>query len=371
MDRRAFLRNGLLGVAAGSLSRDSLFPIVKAADVRITPPNQRPRIIVISDIKAGIGDPDDRQSMAHLFMYANEVKICGIWPDDMSSGVTATRIALNNYEQDYKNSAYNFKRLDYPTPDQIRTKLFTDHNQAISSIKADVSLADPHPIYMLVWGGTHRVPQLLEQLNSQERSKIRLISIGTYLLDNALADGDGHRYNWNAWGEARNNIWNQFPELWWLEMDWSWMGMVFNENLRVANEAIVLNDRLAREAGALGSHIKEVFPRYFRALDTNSLLYMLDPANNLDDPTQGSWAGRYVNPFPERPNYYTGIAGDYAWNYKNPASTWSNAKDVFSARIRTCISQRNAWHQAFIQKVQQLYGHEPISNGPSSNNPQG
>ncbi|MBT9310743.1 PKD domain-containing protein [Leptothoe kymatousa] len=365
MDRRAFLRNSLLGVAAGSLGKNGLISIARAADGQITPLGQRPRVVVISDIKAGSGDPDDRQSMAHLMMYANEVDIRGIWPDDMSSGGTATRIAIDNYEKDYNNSSYNFKKLDYPTPAQVRTKLFTSHNQAISAIKTEAGRADSRPIYMLVWGGTHRVPQSLERLTAQERSKIRLISIGTYLLDNALASGDGRRYNWNAWGEARNNIWKRFPDVWWLEMDWTWMGMVFNENLRVSNEAIVLNDRLARDAGALGAHIKAVFPRYFRALDTNSLLYVLDPANNLNDPTKGSWAGRYVRPFSERPNYYIGIDGGHNWNYGNPASTWSNARSVFNSRIRTTISQRNAWHQAFIQKVQQLYGHEPISDRPT------
>ena len=364
MDRRAFLRNSLIGFTAGSWGIHSSLSPFNTAIAQATPRGQRPRVIVISDIKVGRGDPDDRQSMAHLMMYANELDIRGIWPDDINSGGRGTRIVLDLYEQDYNNRSYKFQDLDYPTPSELRTKLFTSHAQAISAIKTEAGLADPRPIYMLVWGGTHRVHQSLERLTSQEQSKIRLISIGTYLLDNALANGDGRRYNWNAWGDARMRVWNQFPDLWWLEMDWSWLGMVFNQNLRVANEVISLNNMLAQDGGALGAHIKEVFPRYFRALDTNSVLYLLDPSNTLNDPTKGSWAGRYYRPFSERPNYYIGIDGGYAWDYRNPVNTWNNATNVFIARISTCISQRSAWHQAFTQKVQQLYGHDSTNDIP-------
>ncbi|ESA35407.1 secreted protein containing duf1593 [Leptolyngbya sp. Heron Island J] len=367
MDRRAFLRNSLIGFATGSCAQGNFWSVTKAEGQGTTPTNQKPRVIIISDLQVGQGDPDDRQSMAHLMMYANEVDICGIWPDSLDSGVTGTQIVLDRYEEDYKNPAYKFQTLAYPSPSYLRTKLFTSHDQAIAAIKAETSVSDPHPLYMLVWGGTHRVPQCLEKLTSAEQNKIRLISIGTYLLDNALADGDGQKYNWNAWGEARMEIWNRFPDLWWLEMDWSWHGMAFNEDLHIANEAVVLNDLLAQNAGALGAHIKEVLPDYFRALDTNSLLYLLDTSNNFDDPTQGSWAGEYYRPFAERPNYYTGINGGFEWDYAKPANTWRNATDVFMVRISTCILQRHAWHQAFMQKLMRLYGHESLVEVEFSN----
>ena len=361
MDRRAFLTNSLIGFAAGACTKGNLRSITKAEEQNTALPNLKPRVVVISDLQVGQGDPDDRQSMAHLIMHANEVDICGIWPDSLDSGVTGTQIVLDRYEEDYSNPAHRFQDLDYPSPSHLRTQLFTSHDQAIAAIKAETSVSDSRPLYMLVWGGTHRVPQCLEKLTSAEQSKIRLISIGTYLLDNALANGDGQKYNWNAWGEARMEIWNRFPDLWWLEMDWSWHGMAFNKDLRIVNEAIALNDLLAQKAGALGAHIKQVLPDYFRALDTNSLLYLLDTSNNLDDPTQGSWAGAYSRPFTERPNYYTGIDGGFEWDYATPANTWHNATDVFMARINTCISQRHAWHQAFIEKFMQLYGHEPLA----------
>ncbi|MBX2862204.1 MAG: DUF1593 domain-containing protein [Leptolyngbyaceae cyanobacterium MAG.088] len=360
MDRRAFLRNSLIGLAMGSCSpANSLRPISEAEDQTREPLSNKPRILVISDIRVGKGDPDDRQSMAHLMMYANEVDILGIWPDSLDSGLEGTQMVLDRYEQDYNTPDYKFPDLNYPPPSHLRSKLLTSHDQAIAAVKAEASVNDPRPLYMLVWGGTHRVTQSLEKLTPIEQSKIRLISIGTYLRDNALADGDGQKYNWNAWGEARMDIWNRFPDLWWLEMDWSWNGMVFNQDLKIADETKVLNDFLAQKAGALGAHITEVFPKYFRALDTNSLLYLLDSSNDVDDPTRGSWAGRYYSPFSERPNYYTGIDGGHEWDYANPARTWQNARDVFTARINTCISQRNVWHQAFMQKVLELYGQEP------------
>ncbi|MBT9310741.1 nucleoside hydrolase-like domain-containing protein [Leptothoe kymatousa] len=354
----------------GSCNKSNLRSVAQT-DAQTTDPgpsilSDKPRIIVISDIQVGKGDPDDRQSMAHLMMYANEVDIRGIWPDNLDIGLEGTEIVLDHYDEDYNNPAYQFQSLNYPSPEYIRSKVFSDHDQAIAAVRSEAQADDPRPLYMLVWGGTHRVVQSLEKLTPEEQGKIRLISIGTYLRDNAFADGDGQKYNWNAWGESRMDIWNRFPEVWWLEMDWSWNGMAFNQDLSIANAAKELNQLLAENAGALGGHIQEVFPKYFRSLDTNSLLYLLDPANDLDDPTGGSWAGQYHRPFADRPNYYTGIDGGYDWAYDNPASTWQNARDVFVARMQTCIDQRSAWHQSFQQKVVQLYGHDAVESAPET-----
>lgn len=365
MDRRAFLRNSVLGVAAGSLSRNGLLSIARASAQGITPPNQRPRVVVISDIKVGSGDPDDRQSMAHLMMYANELEICGIWADDLNTGVKGSRIVVDLYEKDYNNSNYRFKELGYPLPSEIRSKIFTSDAQAISAIKAEAGRNDPRPIYMLVWGGTKLAPLCLARLTSAERRKIRLITLATHLLDPVMKRGDGRKRGLNAWGNARNDIWNNFPEMWWLEMDWTYWGQLIDADTSYTRETRTLNNLVAQYGGALGSHIKEVFPRYYRAADSNTVLYLIDPNNDLNNPTKGSWAGKYARPFSSRPNYYTGIDGGFAWDYANPTNTWNNGRNVFLARIRTSISQRQAWHQAFIEKIKQLYGHEPIDDRPT------
>ena len=52
----------------------------------------------------------------------------------------------------------------------------------------------------------------------------------------------------------------------------------------------------------------------FRVGDTPTVLYLIDPDNDLDDPSKGSWGGRYTRPFPHsRPNFWTGITGGYGY----------------------------------------------------------
>ena len=90
MERRAFLKTSLIGLAASACGPHSLQ--AETAGQESPPISNKPRIVIISDIRVGKGDPDDRQSMAHLMMYANEVDILGIWPDNLDSGVEGTRI---------------------------------------------------------------------------------------------------------------------------------------------------------------------------------------------------------------------------------------------------------------------------------------
>lgn len=91
--------------------------------------------------------------------------------------------------------------------------------------------------------------------------------------------------------------------------------------------------------------------------DTPSVLYVIDADHDLDDPTEGSWAGRYHKPFPdERPQYWTGIDGAAAWNYAEPRLTWANRSVVFAARKQTLLDRRPAMYVAFLEKVRRLYG---------------
>ena len=56
--------------------------------------------------------------------------------------------------------------------------------------------------------------------------------------------------NWN--GSGRRAIYDRFPNLWWVENDWTYNGM-FPEQ-----EAIEIKHDLARHGGALGKHLSDV-----------------------------------------------------------------------------------------------------------------
>ncbi|MFW6370381.1 MAG: hypothetical protein ACOC10_04160 [Bacteroidota bacterium] len=113
--------------------------------------------------------------------------------------------------------------------------------------------------------------------------------------------------------------------------------------------------------GALGEHMLEVtknqpWARYFRVGDTPSVLYVIDPGHDRDDPTESSWAGKFIKPFPEdRPNYYTDFNGPVAWDYENPCNTWENHVKMRDYAKSTLENERPAMYEALIKKLDSLY----------------
>jgi hypothetical protein len=113
--------------------------------------------------------------------------------------------------------------------------------------------------------------------------------------------------------------------------------------------------------GALGTHIKEVvknepWAQYFRVGDTPSVLYVIDPNHDLDNPAESSWAGKFIQPFPQkRPNYFADFNGPVEWNYSNPCETWSNHVAFRDFAKSTLEDRRSEMYSALLEKLKKLY----------------
>ena len=80
--------------------------------------DDRPRVIVSSDI--GGSDPDDKQSFAHLFVYADRLAIEGLISSPPGAGrLKDIHETIDAYEQDYPS--LKMYSADYPTPDYLRS----------------------------------------------------------------------------------------------------------------------------------------------------------------------------------------------------------------------------------------------------------
>lgn len=323
-------------------------------------PRQLPRVFVFTDINIDAGDPDDRQSLIHLFWYANEVTIEGIVPDRWNAkGYEACELALNAYQKDYKK--LELQRKGYPDPGKIKNVIAADRQDAIKRF-SNAASAKGEPLYVLVWGSMEILRDALFQ-NPALAQNIRVITIGTGLMpDKAIPhipkdwekSSPCVQMNWNAGG--RNEVYNdaRFRKMWWLEINWTYEGMFSGD------EPVQLFKQLSTY-GHLGEHMKEVvrnepWAQYFRVGDTPSLLYVLDPDHNRDDPTQSSWAGRFVKPFPEeRPDYFTDSTGKVTWDYSDPCKTWANHADALDVAKGTLEERRESMYNALIKKLNRMY----------------
>jgi hypothetical protein len=322
-----------------------------------------PRVIILSDINNVGGDPDDKQSMAHLFMYANELDIKVIVPDYWKGkGREATFEALDAYEKDYGNGDFTFQSLDYPSPEHLRSLVAQNHTDAVARIIREARMEDDRPLYILVWGGMGTLHSVLNKAPDIVE-KLRILTIATNVMadnpdsrQNAEVDSYCKKNNWN--GRMRDEIFEdpRFNSLWWIENDWAYNGMFEGQEPRDLLLEI-------KEHGALGYYIWEVvqpksWAHYFRAGDTPTLLYLLEDMDH-DDPSQFTWGGRFLQPFPEeRPQYWIDAAGTNAWDYADPCSSWDLAGQVYKHRVQSLMQNRPGMYDSYRLKLQSLYPHK-------------
>lgn len=333
---------------------------------------QKPRVIVTTDIQVCCGDPDDIQSLCHILWYADELDIKAIIPEkfgygEKPGGITASETVIEKYRLDYKDYP-QFKKMGFPEPDYFQdVALKKDRESAVNSIINEARKDDDRPLYILVWGNMHIVKEALLK-DPSIFSKLRILTIGTNLR--APRDGgDGELNNWN--GPGRDEIFDdeRFKGLWWIENDWGYNGM-FSGLQRpegggrpIAGPPYEMMNKLADKGGALGKHLKEVvsldrvkWAYYFRAGDTPTVLYLLDPNNDADDPSLGSWAGIFQRPFPEeRPDYWTNLPGDVPFDFANPVDTWEHAEAATEASYQHLLGKREEMYKDLLRKLTALY----------------
>ncbi len=314
------------------------------------------RVFVFTDINIGGGDPDDRQSLVHLFWYANELEILGIVPDRWNAkGMEACLMAVDAYRKDYEK--YNFAPLGFPDADKLETLLAKNAPDAIERLRKAALSTNDQPLYVLVWGNMVNFGKALKQ-HPEISDKIRLITIGTgrkYGPEDEVAGENCDVPNWN--GGGRNEIYNdpRFNKMWWLEINWTYNGMFSGEGPKEMFKQL-------SNFGAMGEHMKFVtkdhpWAQYFRVGDTPSVLYLLDQSHNSEDPTQSSWAGKFKRPFEqERPHYFTDDNGNIPWNYVDPCASWHQVKAMYTYNKQTLENKRPGMYKALIEKLGKNYG---------------
>lgn len=313
-----------------------------------------PRLIVTTDINIDSGDPDDRQSMIHLFLYANELDIRGIVIDRIEAGgIDATMQVLECYKRDFYNLNYKFKELNFPHPDTLRSRIFISHESAVNGIIKEALEKRTDPLYIAVWGSMEVIQKCLQR-EPQIAKKLRVLTIGTDIMSPMDTSVCGIN-NWNNVEGHRDLIFNdkKFYNLWWIENNWGYNGMFMGDKPKAFLDKLTYY-------GELGMHMKEVvgtysWAQYFRAGDTPSIMYFIDNSN-LNNPLLYNLGGYFIKPFPKtRPNYYIDAYPNSPWNYAAPCSMWDNALEDLKLRSKEMEKRRDEMYRKFIIKLNLLY----------------
>lgn len=283
----------IIGLLAGVLSRDAC---AQAASLT----NTRPRVIVSTDI--GGSDPDDYQSMVHYLLYADRFDTEGLISSPPGAGCKAHVLeTINEYEKDYPNLVSHSAL--FPLPDTLRALAkqgatdastpdgFSSATEGSEWIVRCADSNDPRPLWILVWGSITDVAQAVHDA-PRIKSRIRVYFIGSW---NTSQDPD-----------ARNYLYNNHPDLWWIENNSTFRGMYIGGDQRgdLGNAAFV--EQHVRYHGALGDffHGKKAD---IKMGDSPSVLYLL--YGNPDQPTAEHWGGRF-RATEHGAQYWTDLTGE-------------------------------------------------------------
>jgi len=288
-------------------------------------PNTKARVIVSTDI--GGSDNDDFQSMVHYHVYADLFDTEGLISSPPYAGRKANILeVIDEYEIDYSNLSSHSSA--FPTPQQLRdvTKqgaINASPSQGYSSptegsnwIISCANSGDPRPLWILVWGSITDVAQAVHD-DPGIKSKIRICSIGSW---NTAQDQ-----------HARDYLYNNHSDLWWIEADTTFRGMYVggNQSGDLGNWTFV--EQHIRHHGALGDFYYSKKPD-IKMGDTPSVLYLLwgDPAQ----PTTEHWGGMF-RATGHGPNYWTDLTDT---QYRE--GSYDGAKTV------------NVWRESYLRDWQ-------------------
>ena len=248
--------------------------------------NFKPRVLISSDI--GGTDPDDFQSMIHLFMYADLVRIEGLVSSPFEEGRKKNLMdMIDLYEKDFHQLSEHSE--DFPDPNSLRSickqgaiqaatfKGFGTATEGSDWIIECAMQDSKQPLWVLVWGGIEDLAQALHDA-PEIKDKIRVYWIG----------GPNKKWSVNAYSYIAEN----HPDLWMIEANATYRGWFMDSESpeNITNKAYY--DNYIGGRGAMGKAFKSYYKGIIKMGDTPSLAYVMN--GNPEDPGSESWGGNFA-----------------------------------------------------------------------------
>ena len=310
------------------------------------------RLIIETD--AG-GDPDDEQSLVRFLLYANEWDVEGLIANRPlarkgenlnreRTGLGIVRRLLTAYGECWTNLVQHDAR--YPTKDYLWSRTvagYNDRDDAVDLIINAIDRDDPRPIWYSDWGtdngaATNNLKRALDRVLSERgregyakfKSKLRLTS-------------------YDKFGEHTAHIAPPFPV--WVNtfqppLDGKRWYHRFSALTATAGGFDIVRDVLTSH-GPLGALYPTNTTHPQKEGDTMTFLYLVPTgANDPEEPTWGSWGGRYgLNTnFPGMPYYWASQLDTWhgTTNRDNTLARWAaTLQNDFAARLDWCAKARS------------------------------
>jgi hypothetical protein len=336
---------------------------------------ERPRVIVSTDV--GGTDYDDFQSLVHLLLYADLVEIEGIVSSPYGAGrTTHIHDVIDVYARDH--AALRRHSRGYPEPEALRRITvqgatesagaagFAEPTAGSRHIVTAARRDDPRPLWVLVWGGIDDVAQAAHDAPAIV-PHLRVHFIG------------GPNKKWSA--TAYDYLVREHPGLWIIESNATYRGWFTggDQSGPWGNDAFVAEHAAAH--GALGDYLATGIafggePRtHLKMGDSPALAYLLN--GRLDDPSHGSWGGRFVRAWDRerlvwrRPPTESDVVETFRvveLVLESPTVASPSCTATLDLAGQRCPGTRDpagAWHFWFCPKESRLWRYAIASDDPS------
>jgi hypothetical protein len=299
-------------------------------------PNQKSRVIILSDIEA---DPDDTESFVRLFLYANEIDIKGLiattscWhktlvnPESIKKVIQAygkVQPNLIRHEAGFPDANLLLKMVKQGLPKYGMEGVGEGKDSEGSDwIIKVLEENDERPLWISVWGGANTLAQALYKIKHTKtatEAKALIARLRVY----TISDQDD------------SGIWirNNFPDLFFIvspgddygSATWNAINSVVsgNDNEEISNHWLAEN--IQQGHGPLGVEYPDV--AYGMEGDTPSWLHLIpNGLNSPEHPEWGGWGGRYELYKPDFTKQKKGGSG--VPFEPETREIWTNANDSY------------------------------------------
>jgi hypothetical protein len=334
-------------LASTTIKAIVVFPLLLVACAPIHA-DERLRVIVETD--AG-GDPDDEQSLVRFLLYANEWDVEGIICNRAEArdgenhnpertGLGIARRQVKAYGECYAKLIQHDAR--YPKLERLLERTvsgYEDSDEGVKLILSAVDSADPRPVWFLNWGTDHgaatsslrrALDRILTERGPQNyaefKSRLRLSSDDQFGEHTTLRDPPFPLWVDTFRPEVDGTRWyHRFS------------------GLTATAGGFDLDRDVLTGHGPLGALYPTNTTHRQKEGDTMTFLYLVPTGmNDPEQPTWGSWAGRYGRNenFSGRPYYWANLEDQWqgSRHRDNSLRRWAeHIQNDFRARMDWCV----------------------------------